>query len=168
VIFKLLTLDMQIQQQTFSRLRARNATLALAGIFAALLTTGCGAAAPGNAEAKNFLEGRFSGCPLWTISNARKIDSVQRGDKYQLDYEATLTIREDFARSTYASVRGFVDDPRNKPCMGEMGNVVAGMAGAVNPQTRQTVLRGAVLLIQSEQGWRLLRGPEEEFVMPGR
>lgn len=159
---------MQIQRQTFSRLRARNATFALAGIFAALLTTGCGAAAPGNAEARNFLEGRFSGCPLWTISNARKIDSVQRGDKYQLDYEATLTIREDFARSTYASVRGFVDDPRNKPCMGEMGNVVAGMAGAVNPQTRQTVLRGAVLLIQSEQGWRLLGRPQEEFVMPGR
>ena len=52
--------------------------------------------------------------------------------------------------------------------MGEMGNVVAGMAGAVNAQTRQTVLRGAVLLIQSEQGWRLLGRPQEEFVMPGR
>lgn len=159
---------MQTQLKAFSRHPIHKATLAFVGIVAALLTTGCGAAAPGNAEAKNYLEGRFSGCPLWTISNARKIDSVRRGDKFQLDYEATLTLRDDFARTTYAGVRAFVDDLRNKPCMGEMGNVVAGMAGAVNAQTRQTVLRGAVLLIQSEQGWRLLGRPQEEFVMPGR
>lgn len=155
-----------MQNQT--RYPKRKATLAFAGLFSALLTTGCGAAAPGDAEAKNYLEGRFSGCPLWTISNARKIDSVRRDDKYQLDYEATLTLRDDFSRTTYAGVRAFVDDPRNKPCMGEIGNVVAGIAGAVSAQGRQTVLRGAVLLIQSEQGWRILGRPQEEFVMPGR
>lgn len=157
---------MQIQRPFQTENLACKRTLAFASLLTALITTGCSAAAPGNTEAKNYLEGRFAGCPLWTLSDAQKTDSVRRGDKFQLDYKAVLTLREDFARTTYAGVRAFVDDPRNKPCMREMGNVVAGMAGAVDA-TRQTVLRGSVLLIQSEQGWRLLSRPQEEFVMPG-
>lgn len=164
-IFTTLT-DMRTHRPKINEQSGRRAALALGGVLAALLTTGCGAASPGDAEARNYLNNRFAGCPLWTISNARKVDSIQRGDQYQLDYEATLTLRSDFARTSYAGVRNFWDDPRNKPCKGEMGNVVAGMAGAVDLQTGQTILRGAILLIRSEQGWRLLRGPEEKFIKP--
>ncbi|WP_233238836.1 hypothetical protein [Bordetella sp. LUAb4] len=146
----------------YSRLAAIAAVL-LAG---AATVTGCSAAAPGDTEAKNYLQNRFGNCPLWTLSNPRKVDVIQRGETYVLMYEASLTFRPDFARTTLAGVEAFVVDPANKVCRGELGMVVSNMAGTVDLNTHRTILRGAVPLARSEQGWRLLRDPDEKFVKP--
>jgi hypothetical protein len=153
-----------------------SALLALCTFSASL--TGC-SSKPGASDVEPFVMEDLGACPLWKISDVRNTNSVAQGDRYKVDFAATLTFNdspekvwEDSKRdrsiaSTPACNVYFIvliQQPGGSYALPERQ-----VAGATLSQ--QYKVAGYATLVKSEKGWQIIdeiRGLSFEPVADGR
>lgn len=132
----------------------------------ALSLAACSLSKPGAADIEPYVMDEFGKCFLWTISDVRKVDGIEEGNAYRVDFTAKLTLKE----TPEQAVRSYAQhqqDPSNASCY-KYDSLLALMpsdemiAKAMESKTvppllwaKQYEVTGAGILVKSEKGWRL-------------
>lgn len=119
----------------------------------ALTAAACGLSSPGASDIAPYVMDDLGQCPLWTISDIRKVDGIAARDSYRVDFTAKLTLTsapEDTNRN-YIQHQG---EPGYMGC-----HVIIPHLATVQNRTvilsKQYDVSGMGELVKSEKGWRL-------------
>jgi hypothetical protein len=131
-------------QQTITRLFGIAAILG-----AAISLTGCGASKPGTYDIAPFLQERIANiCPRWDIADIRKVDGIQQGETYRVDFVAKMTFHADRPKSA---------DPFVQCVTGlQQGGLVFDPNAEGGIKATKLDVTGWGVLTKSEKGWRLI------------
>jgi len=123
----------------------------IAAILGAAITlSGCGASKPGTDDIAPFLQERISNiCPRWDIADIRKVDGIQQGEMYRVDFVAKMTFHGE---------RPGGADPFGVGCITglQQGGLVFDPASGSGVKATKLDVTGWGVLTKSEKGWRLM------------
>ena len=57
------------------------------------ILSACGQSKPGASDIEPYVMEELSNCPLWSVSDVRKVDGIATEDSYQVDFSAKLTLK---------------------------------------------------------------------------
>lgn len=125
----------------------------VAGMALLLLVQGCGRSKPTASDIEPYLMAELGQCPLWTISDVRKVDGIAGENSYRVDFAAKLNLKA----PPVQSLRLFHQhqaDPAYLICHSFTPHLVT-LNGRVPTMSSQYEITGAADLVKSEKGWRL-------------
>src|SRR4051812_24051256 len=74
--------------------QAATRSVLLASLSIALSLSGCGLSKPGASDIEPYVMDALGQCQLWTIGDVRKVDGIEQGNEYRVDFTAKLTLKE--------------------------------------------------------------------------
>ncbi|MFZ6656540.1 hypothetical protein [Undibacterium sp. TJN19] len=128
----------------------------IAAIGAVLSLTACGNGKPGASDIEPYIKNVLGQCELWTVSDVRKVDGIEEGKSYRVDFTAALTLKQspEQARQSYIQHKM---DPSWIGCHTYISNLAVLNANQDKAElVKQYNVSGFGMLIKSEQGWRLV------------
>lgn len=131
--------------------------------FLAYLLTACGLSKPGTDDIAPFVQERMGSavCQLWDLTDIRKVDGLQQGDDYRVDFVAKLTFKDEWFKQLQIKS----DWGKYNACA--LAVINRGFNFLQEPGSLATKLdvKGFGVLVKSEQGWRL-RGDLDYSLTP--
>lgn len=118
----------------------------------ACILSACGQSKPGASDIEPYVMAELSNCPLWSVSEVRKVDGIATGDSYQVDFSAKLTLKA----TPEETSRAYVAHERDTAYLG--CHLVISQLVDVRLRglpTKKFDISGAGELVKSESGWRL-------------
>jgi len=118
----------------------------------ACILSACGQSKPGASDIEPYVMAELSNCPLWTVSDVRKVDGIATEDSYQVDFSAKLTLNA----TPEETSRAYVAHERDTAYLG--CHLVISQLVDVRLRglpTKKYDISGAGELVKSESGWRL-------------
>lgn len=112
----------------------------------------CGQSKPGASDIEPYVMAELSNCPLWSVSDVRKVDGIATEDSYQVDFSAKLTL----GATPEQTLRRYVDHGKEEAYLG-CHFVIAQLSDTRirGLPTKKYDISGAGELVKSESGWRL-------------
>ncbi|MEM8515420.1 hypothetical protein RCH14_004781 [Massilia sp. MP_M2] len=146
---------------TSGRLARKSTSLIAAIAVTGFLSTAC-SSKPGSSDIVPFVMDDLGACPLWEIADVKKTDGVAQEPNYQIDFTATLTLKEN-------PVKLWEDAKRASaiawtPACNIYWAVLIQQGGTVPiPEPRvpgfsmseKYSVSGYAVLVKSENGWQL-------------
>jgi hypothetical protein len=135
-------------------------------VFIALSLAACGASKPGADDIAPFVLQQIGDCPLWDVTEFRKVDGIDQGNEYRVDFAAKLTFKEDkFKTYLGEDITHRTMAPYDK-CLA-LGLIL--MQNGLSPDNpnqipKQFDVIGSGVLAKSEKGWRLSGHLDYKFV----
>jgi len=126
-------------------------TLAAAA-FAAVLLAACNSK-PGASDIEPYIMNGVGRCPLWTISDFKKVDGVPQGDVYQVEFAAKLTFKQEHAKAKeefHSHANTQTADGDYEYCMSQQALRALELGTA-----QEYSVSGVLPMVKSENGWRL-------------
>lgn len=125
-----------------------------AGMALVLVLQGCSLSKPTASDIKPYLMTELGQCPLWTISDVRKVDGIAGSDNsYRVDFAATLNLKAPPVQALQLFDQHQAD-PAYLTCHSIIVHLVT-VKGRVPTLSNQYEITGAADLLKSEKGWRL-------------
>lgn len=116
------------------------------------ILSACGQSKPGASDIEPYVVAELSNCPLWSVSEVRKLDGIETEDSYQVDFSARLTL----SASPEETLRGYVAHERDAAYLGCHFVIAQLMDVRIRGlPTKKYDISGAGELVKSENGWRL-------------
>lgn len=118
----------------------------------ACILSACGQSKPGASDIEPYVMAELSNCPLWSVSDVRKVDGIATEDSYQVDFSAKLTLKA----TPEETSRAYVAHERDTAYLG--CHLVISQLVDVRLRglpTKKYDISGAGELVKSESGWRL-------------
>ena len=118
----------------------------------ACILSACGQSKPGASDIEPYVMAELSNCPLWSVSDVRKLDGIATEDSYQVDFSAKLTLKA----TPEETSRAYVAHERDTAYLG--CHLVISQLVDVRLRglpTKKYDISGAGELVKSESGWRL-------------
>ncbi|MDN2677681.1 hypothetical protein [Janthinobacterium sp. SUN033] len=134
-------------------LPAKNKVLGIAIMLSsACMLSACGKSKPSASDIEPYVMAELSNCPLWSVSDVRKVDGIATEDSYQVDFSAKLTLRA----TPEQTLRRYVDHGKEAAYLG-CHFVIAHLSDTRirGLPTKKYEISGAGELVKSESGWRL-------------
>ena len=135
-----------------STIKYHRAAVMTAVALAVVLLAACDSK-PGTSDIEPYIMDGIGKCPLWTISDLKKVDGIAQGDIYQVEFSATLTFKQEHAKAKQeldAHVKnGVTAEGDYEYCMPQTALY------AVNGTAQQYSMAGVLPMVKSEKGWRL-------------
>lgn len=125
--------------------------------FGAVLSlAACGNGKPGASDIEPYIKNVLGQCELWTVGDVRKVDGIEEGKSYRVDFTAALTLKQspEQARQSYIQHKM---DPSWIGCHTYISNLAVLNANQDKAElVKKYNVSGFGMLIKSEQGWRLV------------
>ena len=118
----------------------------------ACILSACSQSKPGASDIEPYVMAELSNCPLWSVSDVRKVDGIATEDSYQVDFSAKLTLKA----TPEETSRAYVAHERDTAYLG--CHLVISQLVDVRLRglpTKKYDISGAGELVKSESGWRL-------------
>lgn len=134
-------------------LPAMNKVMGIAIMLGSIcVLSACDQSKPGASDIEPYVMAELSNCPLWSVSDVRKVDGIATEDSYQVDFSAKLTLRA----TPMQTLRRYVDHGKEAAYLG-CHFVIAQLSDARirGLPTKKYDISGAGELVKSESGWRL-------------
>ena len=121
-----------------------------------LSLTACGIGKPGASDIEPYIKNALGQCELWTVSDVRKVDGLEDGKSYRVDFTATLAMKQS-PEQAFESYLQHKMDPSWIGCH----NYISNLAILSPSRDKVTLVKkydvsGFGMLLKSEQGWRLI------------
>lgn len=128
----------------------------IAAIGTALSLTACGLGKPSSSDIEPYIKNALGQCELWTVSDVRKVDGIEEGKSYRVDFTATLSMKQS-PEQAFQSYLQHKMDPSWIGCHTYISNLAIMSASRDKVElVKKYEVSGFGMLIKSEQGWRLL------------
>lgn len=136
-----------------SFLPAMNEVMGIAIMLGSIcVLSACGQSKPGASDIEPYVMAELSNCPLWSVSDVRKVDGIATDDSYQVDFSAKLTLRA----TPEQTLRRYVDHGKEAAYLGCHFVIAQLMDVHIRGlPTKKYDISGAGELVKSESGWRL-------------
>lgn len=134
-------------------LPAMNKVMGIAIMLGSIcVLSACGQSKPGASDIEPYVMAELSNCPLWSVSDVRKVDGIATEDSYQVDFSAKLTL----GATPEQTLRKYVDHGKEAAYLG-CHFVIAQLSDTRirGLPTKKYDISGAGELVKSESGWRL-------------
>lgn len=121
-------------------------------LSSAHILSACSQSKPGASDIEPYVMAELSNCPLWSVSDVRKVDGIATEDSYQVDFSAKLTLKA----TPEETSRAYVAHERDTAYLG--CHLVISQLVDVRLRglpTKKYDISGAGELVKSESGWRL-------------
>ena len=118
----------------------------------ACILSACSQSKPGASDIEPYVMAELSNCPLWSVSDVRKVDGIATEDSYQVDFSAKLTLKA----TPEETSRAYVAHERDSAYLG--CHLIISQLVDVRLRglpTKKYDISGAGELVKSESGWRL-------------
>lgn len=134
-------------------LPAMNKAMGIAIMLGSIcVLSACGQSKPGASDIEPYVMAELSNCPLWSVSDVRKVDGIATDDSYQVDFSAKLTLRA----TPEKTLRRYVDHGKEAAYLGCHFVIAQLMDVHIRGlPTKKYGISGAGELVKSESGWRL-------------
>lgn len=121
-------------------------------LSSACILSACGQSKPGASDIEPYVMAELSNCPLWSVSDVRKVDGIAAEDSYQVDFSAKLTLKA----TPEETSRAYMAHERDRAYLG-CHFVIAQLVDVRirGLPTKKYDISGAGELVKSESGWRL-------------
>ena len=128
----------------------------IVAIGAVLSLTACGFGKPGSSDIEPYIKNALGQCELWTVNDVRKVDGIEEGKSYRVDFTATLAMKQS-PEQAFQSYLQHKMDPSWIGCHTYISNLAIMSASRDKVElVKKYEVSGFGMLIKSEQGWRLL------------
>lgn len=125
----------------------------VAGVALLLILQGCGRSKPTASDIEPYLMAELGQCPLWTISDVRKVDGIAGESSYRVDFAAKLTLKAP-PMQALRLLHQHQAEPAYLICHSFTPYLMT-LNGRVPTMSSQYEITGAADLVKSEKGWRL-------------
>jgi hypothetical protein len=128
----------------------------IVAIGAVVSLAACDGNKPRSSDIEPYVTNALGQCQLWTISDVRKVDGIEEGKSYRVDFTATLAMRQtpDQAFQSYLQHKM---DPSWMGCHVYVSNLaIVSASGKTAEFSKKYEVSGFGMLIKSENGWRLI------------
>ncbi|KAB8059904.1 hypothetical protein GCN74_11035 [Janthinobacterium sp. FT14W] len=121
-------------------------------LSSACILSACGQPKPGASDIEPYVMAELSNCPLWSVSDVRKLDGIATEDSYQVDFSAKLTLKAT-PEETSSAFMAHERDTAYLGCHFVIAQLVDVRIRGL--PTKKYDISGAGELVKSESGWRL-------------
>lgn len=125
----------------------------IAALAFALALQGCGLSKPTVEDVEPSVAAVLGQCPLWKISDLRKVDGISSAESYRIDFATKLVLKQS-AEQTLSTFNQHQADPAYLTCHPVIGHLVI-LEGRVPKLSSEYEIKAAADLVKSEKGWRL-------------
>lgn len=134
-------------------LPAMNKVMGIAIMLGSIcVLSACGQSKPGASDIEPYVMAELSNCPLWSVSNVRKLDGIASEGSYQVDFSSKLTLKA----TPEEALRRYVEHGKEAAYLG-CHFIIAQLSNPGNPTllSKSYEVSGAGEMVKSESGWRL-------------
>lgn len=116
------------------------------------ILSACVQSKPGASDIEPYVMAELSNCPLWSVSDVRKLDGIANEGSYQVDFSSKLTLKA----TPEEALRRYVEHGKEVAYLG-CHFIIAQLSNPRNPTllSKNYEVSGAGEMVKSESGWRL-------------